>query len=59
VVDLRHHRVIAPLGGGPGRRVYVEYKLDDRGGRLAEELETADLRPGQTYSELGDDTGVV
>lgn len=42
-----------------GRRVYVEYTLADSGGRLAEELETTDLRPEQTYPELEDDTGVV
>lgn len=41
------------------RRVYVEYKLDDRGGRLADELETTNLRPVQTYPELEDGTGVV
>jgi hypothetical protein len=41
-----------------GRRVYVEYTLDEGGARFAEELEMMDLRPGQTYPELEDNTRV-
>lgn len=55
MVDPRCSCVIARLGG---RRVYVEYTLDDSGGRFAEELEMTDLRPEQTYPELEDETRV-
>jgi hypothetical protein len=41
-----------------GRRLYLEYTIDDTAPGLPEELEVVELRPDETYPALEDDAGV-